>query len=300
MQNCPVFQVAAHAKCILTGEFSVLHGYPALVAPVQNKKILLSYYGGSENIAVDIDSPFPETFLHFFWSTMKQCLAISNRELDDIHGKFYIKNSIEMGSGLGFSAALCVVLTRWIVWERWLKSKKAYHFARNLENFFHGKNSGIDIIGVMSTNLVRLEKSGSIHSVSVRWHPKLYLSYSGISKNTKMSVDKVRNLTKNNPIFAKRLNEEMRKSVLMLEEALALDERHGLNKLILAIELGNHCFKEWRLITPELQQYINKLNNMGAIAVKPTGIGEGGYVLSLWDHSPVENNSENEEFIAVF
>ncbi len=48
------------------------------------------------------------------------------------------------------------------------------------------------------------------------------------------------------------------------------------------------------LISESLQQHMQQLLHEGALAVKPTGSGSGGYVLSLWESEPT-----NEELIRV-
>jgi mevalonate kinase len=42
------------------------------------------------------------------------------------------------------------------------------------------------------------------------------------------------------------------------------------------------------LIKGTLEQHIQTLVEKGAVAVKPTGAGSGGYVVSLWDRPPPE------------
>ena len=54
-----------------------------------------------------------------------------------------------------------------------------------------------------------------------------------------------------------------------------------------AMNQAQHCFHAWGLITPALAAHMQALRNAGAIAVKPTGSGGGGYVLSLWEQQPL-------------
>lgn len=298
MQKNVNFQTCAHAKCILAGEHTVLRGYPAIVLPITNKMIMLAYQHSNHPIETDCRSLYEDTFLLFFWKTLQQGLKLLKKNINEVHGKFIIENTIPMGAGIGFSSALCVVLTRWFIWEHWLKEKKLFYFANHLEDIFHGKSSGLDIAGAMADHAVHFEKSGDIHEIQTRWQPKLYLSYSGQTKNTAKAIDHVNELRKKHPKLAKTIDEEMATSVVMIEKALQSNASSGLYLLAEAIEHANHCFEEWELITLELQQHIDQLHQLGAIAAKPTGAGEGGYVLSLWQDAPPQESSI--EFIPVF
>jgi mevalonate kinase len=46
-------------------------------------------------------------------------------------------------------------------------------------------------------------------------------------------------------------------------------------------------FSGWGLTTGVLGDHIQQLKDYGALAVKPTGSGDGGYVLSLWRQPPI-------------
>lgn len=112
------------------------------------------------------------------------------------------------------------------------------------------------------------------------------MTYSGTQKNSKEAIIKVSQLMESNPKLALSLDHDMEKSVLMAEKALQMNKEKGLDLLMSAIQHAGRCFKAWELITPQLEQHINQLLHLGALAAKPTGAGYGGYVLSLWQNPP--------------
>lgn len=289
MERNHIFHTSAHAKCILAGEHTVIKGCPAIVLPVHRKTLSFDYLPVNEPIHIDYLSshlPYEQTFLLFFWKTLEEALKTVKKHNDSICGRITISNSIPMGAGIGFSSALCVVLARWFAWQHWIKEEKIFSFAKELENLFHGKSSGVDIAGAISDQIVHFEPKGSTYQILAQWRPKLYLSYSGQAKQTGHAVGLVTSFRKYHAKLGKLIDDEMKLSVMQMETALQDNEAHGFKLLTLAINHANHCFSEWGLITPELKSHMETLYALGAVAAKPTGAGEGGYVLSLWNESP--------------
>lgn len=273
------FKTTAHAKCILAGEHAVIYGCPALVLPVKKLTMTLKFKDSKKGLKVIGGSSQEEIA---FKKTWNESLRLLHKTADTIQGEFTLKSTIPLGSGLGFSAALCVVIARWLIWKKWLKENRLFQFARLLEDSHHGKSSGVDIAGVISNHSIHYElcSKPNIQEMKWRWHPKLYLSYSGTPKQTKKIVKTLRKLKSSKPEVARLIDREMENSVYMVEEALKMDQKSGLRILAWALQEAHRCFEEWGLIIPALRKHMDKLRKCGALAVKPTGAGAGGMCLA--------------------
>jgi mevalonate kinase len=201
-----------------------------------------------------------------------------------------------MGAGMGFSGAFCVCLTKFFQWKGWIAEKEAFEFARQLENHFHGKSSGVDIAGSLYNTGMYYQMNGECRPVALHWRPHLYLSYSGHVSVTSKCIHLVNEVWERDKIFAQKIDEDMAKSVILAETSLSLTEDDGLSLLNQAIMLADSCFERWGLINQDLESHTQQLTAAGALACKPTGAGDGGYVLSLWDKMP----ELPFEMIAVF
>ena len=60
----------------------------------------------------------------------------------------------------------------------------------------------------------------------------------------------------------------------------------SLSQLANAINSARQCFIDWGLAGGHVEKHIEDLLSAGALAAKPTGSGDGGYVLSLWQTRP--------------
>jgi mevalonate kinase len=284
------FETRTYGKWILAGEHSVLRGGEALVFPLKSQYLDWSFQPGGSSLEVEIPKGYPEEFKLLFWSVFEKACQISKIPQDQISGKLVIKAHILVGSGLGASATLCVALTRWLISLGYVNSVDDFKFAKNLEDVFHGESSGVDVAVVLKESGLIFKKETVPQSFTSQFQPRWYLSHCGEKGITKECVLKVKKLWQLDSVEMQKVDLQMKQAVDICKKVLGEKESaNSTAQLIEALNLGRKCFESWELITPKLQDHISNLEKQGALAVKPTGSGGGGFVLSLWGDKPDEN-----------
>ncbi|MBA2652423.1 MAG: mevalonate kinase [Tatlockia sp.] len=279
------FQTTTHGKWILAGEHSVLRGHGALVFPIKEKKLCLSYNKAGSELKANYEGSSGSEMHLLFWSVLEQGQQLLGRSLNNLHGNFHLYSDIPVGVGMGASAALCVATARWFAAQKLLSDESVFSFAKNLEDLFHGKSSGLDIAGVSADTGI-LFQQGEKKPIKQNWNPQWFLSSCGQIGITSHCINQVHGLWQRDQAKATRIDEKMSDSVLKANHALGDDGPDSLINLRESIQQAADCFKLWGLVSETLQQHMQMLENMGALAVKPTGSGGGGYVVSLWDKLP--------------
>lgn len=275
-----------YGKWILAGEHSVLRGFPALVFPVRSFFIEWSLVSTTEAFHVEFSGPNGTEVQLLFWGLLENALDRLLLKRSQLCGKLKIESHLPLGSGLGGSAALCVGLAKWFVHEGHLKSDQLYDFSRGLEDIFHGESSGVDIAAAIACQGISFRKGGLFEAIPMRWKPNWFLSFSGKRGVTSECVKKVKELLSRNPEKGQDLDLKMNKAVILALESLNENHDSGAVKLRNSLKIACECFYGWDLVSTELDAHLKFLMAQGAIAVKPTGSGDGGYVLSLWEAPP--------------
>jgi mevalonate kinase len=270
-------------KWILAGEHAVLRGAPALVFPLRSKSFTLKYEKKETPLELSLGGEYGPEFQVLFWSLMGRACELTGKRKSDLKGKVTIASEIPVGSGLGASAALCASVGRWMKDLEFLAQENVYTFSKNLEDIFHGESSGVDVAVALKGEPLRFLRKGDRQKVSMNWQPKLFLSYSGKKGSTLDCVQKVKALIEKDPELGQRIDQDMVEAVLKAERALNLGSEKGLPLLVEAMELAASCFTRWNLSE---ESEMARLKSAGARAVKPTGSGGGGFLLSLWDQKP--------------
>ncbi|MBX3033514.1 MAG: hypothetical protein KF865_06260 [Bdellovibrionaceae bacterium] len=280
------FEAVAYGKWILAGEHAVLRGSPALVFPLKTRSLRLRYVPGPHALKVHLSGDNGRELEPLFWAVLERACDLLKTPRAMLNGTIEIESSIPIGAGLGASAAFCVAMTRWFREIGLLRSADLYEFARTLENLFHGESSGVDIAVALSGEGLHFERGGPRFSLAPRWQPHWYISYTGRRGVTSEAVQKVKNLIENDPEKGRRLDEQMRAAAEDCERALAMEEGQGWPLLVSSVRRAAECFQAWGLCEGEVETHLRDLIRAGAVAVKPTGSGGGGYALSLWKDEP--------------
>lgn len=263
----------------------MLRGGPALAFPLTSRFLQLDFRPEGVNLEVEFRGPHGEELKLLFYGVIEN--AMSRLKVQEpLHGRFTLDSSLPVGAGLGASAALTGAVARWCEAQGWVAAFEVYDFARRLEDLFHGESSGVDLAVSLSGQGIRFVRDGERTPLKMNWWPRFYLSYCGQRGMTAECVTKVKRLFETQPTFAAAIDLQMREAVNMAELAFQKPENEGLVDLKRALDLGRDCFEKWDLCGGDVRGHMRMLEEAGAWAVKPTGSGGGGYILSLWKNNP--------------
>lgn len=289
------FETEAYGKCIIAGEHAVLRNCKALVTPVKDQVLKSSWELGSSPLELEFSGDHGRELSLVFGGVLDQaCRKLSLRR-EKLLGNWLLENNIRLGGGLGASAAICVTIARYFVSTGNISEKEVYTFAQSLEDLFHGESSGVDIAASMSQGPLLFSRQGDQKSVNINWSPHLYLTYSGHKGVTIECVEQVKKMINENPGKGNEVDMKMAQAVELSVQALAKNEAEGMPLFKDALNMATSCFEDWGLIDMQMRQEMHTLKSLGAIAVKPTGSGMGGFLLSLWKQRP----TSYEKFIQV-
>ena len=287
------FSTQVPGKWILAGEHSVLRGIPALVFPLRTRVMDLSYVKteGAKNLNLYLHGEHGEELKNLVRNVLDKACEMKKLPRASLVGDLTLKSSIPVGAGMGASAALCVAITRWMNFLGIVAVPEMFEFARTLENIFHGESSGVDIAVSLSGHALLYQRGvvddRAREALRVEWQPQWYISYSGQRGVTLECVTKVKQFIEINPEQGQRLDQQMHEAVLICQKALIQkDPKVGRELLKQGIDLAGKVFELWGLAEGAPQKHMALLKSAGALAVKPTGSGGGGYILSLWAQTP--------------
>jgi mevalonate kinase len=262
-----------------------LRGHPALVFPAKTCYFEAEYRESSSKLHAVCESDQGEQMKMVFQGLLEKAVADLGHDRDELRGDLFLKNTIPLVGGMGASAAICVSVTKLLNHWGWVKEHDIFSFSKNLEDLFHGESSGVDVAIAMRARPLIYKTPGEFMDFDQAWKPHLYLSHCGKRGVTADCIRKVKKLWETNESLAQMIDLDMKRA-FDLGHASLQKSNGTAEELQQAILLARSCFERWGLVSNELSAHMNELHKMGALATKPTGSGEGGFVLSLWREKP--------------
>ncbi|MBU6153553.1 MAG: hypothetical protein KGP28_04555 [Bdellovibrionales bacterium] len=278
------FSIQLPAKWVLTGEHSVLRGRTAIAFPFPRYSLKLMY---REQDSISIaPNPFQSQIRKLIEIAMK-FLKVPGNAFPG--GEVEIHSEIPIGAGLGSSAALCAAIARLVLWKTRSDLSMWVPLATHLEDFFHGKSSGMDVNVIIHGAPVAFSIArGTERLESSRLFPAFEWYDSGFRGNTRDCIERVLHWQKKNPHLKESVDDQMHEAGVLAREGIhefQRDQESGESKIKTAMESAQNCFEQWGLVTPELLTQKSDLLRQGALAVKLTGAGLGGFWVALWPSS---------------
>ena len=281
-------------KWVLAGEHAVLRGSMAVALPHPQFSLTLTFQPQVWSQPWATEGEFlkvvPETagpLVHEVIQNLRDEWAARGREFPLPRGTLLIESSIPLGAGLGSSAALCVALTRWLASTLQIPESEHFEFARRLEDRFHGRSSGMDVAVASAGKPISFFMSSGPQALDLARLPRFTFHDTGLRSRTSECVARVISIGESDPDRARSLDLRMGEASRLALEGLlqfsAQADRSALEPLIQSMGLARSCFRDWGLVPQEVLALEEALLKQGALAVKLTGAGRGGFVVALWD-----------------
>lgn len=273
------FSIEVPAKWVLCGEHSVMRGKHAIAFPHPEFTLSLAYRNSNGELTITAN-PF-QSQIKSLLGRACEWLKIDPKVLDG--GELEIQSRIPIGAGLGSSAALCVAVTRFVLWKAQASVEHWIPLATHLEDVFHGKSSGMDISVIAHSQPILYSMAErAVPLTEIKKTPRFELFDSGKRGQTR---DCVKQVATQPAMTQSVLDDKMEEATSLSLQALrefGTDPLAAEAKLARAINQAQACFEAWGLVPAELVEQRNELLKQGALAVKLTGAGLGGFWVALW------------------
>ncbi len=317
----PSSLIEVSGKWVLTGEHAVLRGFTAIALPHPEVKLSLLFQpqvstlgdlGGLTPLGDQLgqvgDSAVLLNELNVSPASSEKVVKqlveklCSRFEIKPGHqprGSLTIESTIPQGAGLGSSAALCVALTRWFLDQGFgsedgeLKKRQELEVARELEGQFHGTSSGLDISVVSLGKPITFSKTRGPIPLLLTRIPYFTFHDTRVRSKTRDCIDRVAAIAQADLKRSEWLDEQMAAATRTALDGLVLYDRNQPREGILRVAAGmkqaHQCFVEWGLLKDsagvefvEIEELRVELKKKGALEVKLTGSGGGGFLIALW------------------
>lgn len=281
------FETFVPGKWVLAGEHAVLRGGRAVALPRHDIGLRLMFEPDSRLSRLEIDPmPAQEVIQGLASALIEKVEREKGIVLQEPRGILKFQSTIPIGGGLGSSSALCVAMVRLMTASLRLSVIEQIEWATELENRFHGRSSGMDVTVATLGRPILFARGPSYELIQVTSLPNFRFHDTELRAKTLDCIEKVSMLARHDLITATKLDEKMKQAAIDSVDALVAYDRgetdRSLQSLARAMNSAQECFEGWNLVPERVSELALKIKRSGALAVKLTGAGNGGFLVSLW------------------
>ena len=274
---------SAPAKIILFGEHFVVHGTKAILAAIDKRVTVTSYFTENKTIKVNSELGTLEVSMSSSHEEVKNefrpFIFLANRMINshqDVNGlEITIDSDIPIGVGLGSSSACCVAAAASISGLfKELSSEEILNLSIDAEKTIFPNTSGADCTVCTYGGMIEYP---SIKKIDNTFDLNLLIANSMIPHNTKNSVEKVNKFKKNDE---ERFSELCDLETKLIDEAVMAMKNNDATVLGLKMLENQKYLEEIQVSNDILHDMISSLKEI-SIGSKITGAGDGGCIIAL-------------------
>jgi mevalonate kinase len=281
-----LIQSSAPGKVILFGEHAVVHGRPAIAAPVTQVQATASAGPAPPGSGLTLIASDLEKSVSLATAPQDEPLAAAARltlahlSIPEPDGILTISSTIPIASGMGSGAAVSTALVRVLAGflGHRLGATEISELVFEVEKIHHGTPSGIDNTVVAYEQPVYFIRERPIERLIVGAPFTLLIGDTGVRSSTKRVVDQVRRDWKRDPVRYDGLFDQMGK---LADEARQAIEGGDIRALGPLMDDNHELLVELGVSSPKLNQLVETARLSGAMGAKLSGAGQGGNMIAL-------------------
>jgi mevalonate kinase len=277
------FEIEVPGKWILSGEHSVLRGQPAIALPHSQYRFTLKYEPNSNDLKIYPNSIANEVTPLF---SLLQERWGRKPAMKHMKGSLHFESTIPLRAGFGSSAAFCYAVTAWFAEAYGTEDKDLVEEASRLEDHFHGKSSGLDVAVVASRTPIFYYRGEPPQKLKLSVIPRFTFHDSGVRASTQKCISQVESFISRDPSLGVLYDKKMGSCSNAIREALVDYSSDRSEQAVLqiaeAMNQAQECFYAWDLVPEEVRTIEKQLREAGALGIKVTGAGGGGFLVALW------------------
>ncbi|AHH08657.1 mevalonate kinase [Borrelia anserina] len=264
-----MFVIKKPSKILFLGEHSAVYGFPVIGMTIPLYMCLVYTFSNSWKY-LGIPSVKIDKVIHFINKRFNKVRPI----------EFLIFSQIPVGLGFGSSASLSLCFAEYIVSHDEYNAYDKILLAKEIENIFHGKSSGMDILLVELDGTFYLENRDSTLSY-LKIAPCGFYFLIGAVRRESATDDIISDLNHKISIN-KRQFEMIEKLGLVARDSYVAFVKRDIALLANNMNVANNHLNSLGLSSNKLDYIINRGIEFNALAGKLSGAGKGGAFILLF------------------